>query len=85
MEAAGPPYMDRLKPTGLTRLIRALDSSRKGFYGAFREEAAFRQELLLAVLVPSSMVTARPASVAHRTDGAGAGGGTHQQRDRGHR
>ena len=43
--------MQRPKPRGLTRLIRALDSSRKGFMGAFREEAAFRQELLLAVVV----------------------------------
>ena len=43
--------MQRPKPRGLTRLIRALDSSRKGFSGAFREEAAFRQELLLAVVV----------------------------------
>jgi len=41
--------MERPKPRGLTRLFRALDSSRKGFSGAFREEAAFRQELLLAV------------------------------------
>ncbi|MEN9705356.1 MAG: hypothetical protein RLZZ393_1235 [Pseudomonadota bacterium] len=43
--------MDRLKPRGLTRLIRALESSRKGFLGAYREEAAFRQELWLAVVV----------------------------------
>jgi diacylglycerol kinase (ATP) len=43
--------MQRPKPRGLTRLFRALNSSRKGFMGAFREEAAFRQELLLAVVV----------------------------------
>ena len=43
--------MQRPKPRGLTRLIKALDSSRKGFAGAFREEAAFRQELLLAAVV----------------------------------
>lgn len=43
--------MERMKPTGITRLIRALESSRKGFLGAFREEAAFRQELLLAAVV----------------------------------
>jgi len=43
--------MDRLKPRGLTRLIRALESSRKGFLGAYREEAAFRRELWLAVVV----------------------------------
>jgi diacylglycerol kinase (ATP) len=42
---------DRLKPTGLTRLFRAFGNSLKGFTGAFREEAAFRQELALAVVV----------------------------------
>jgi diacylglycerol kinase (ATP) len=42
---------DRLKPTGLTRLFRAFGNSLKGFSGAFREEAAFRQELALAVVV----------------------------------
>jgi len=43
--------MDRMKPGGFTRLLRALESSRKGFAGAYREEAAFRQELWLAVVV----------------------------------
>jgi diacylglycerol kinase (ATP) len=38
-----------MKPSGFTRLFRALESSRKGFAGAYREEAAFRQELWLAV------------------------------------
>jgi diacylglycerol kinase (ATP) len=42
---------DRLKPTGLTRLVRAFGNSLKGFAGAFREEAAFRQELGLALVV----------------------------------
>jgi diacylglycerol kinase (ATP) len=42
---------DRLKPTGLTRLFRAFGNSLKGFKGAYREEAAFRQELALAVVV----------------------------------
>jgi diacylglycerol kinase (ATP) len=42
---------DRLKPTGFTRMFRALGTSMKGLAGAFREEAAFRQELALAVLV----------------------------------
>src|SRR5688572_31079868 len=41
----------RLKPTGFTRLFRAMGVSVKGLAGAFREEAAFRQELALAVLV----------------------------------
>ncbi len=43
--------MDRSKPTGLTRLVKAFGNSYKGFAGAFREEAAFRQELALAALV----------------------------------
>ena len=42
---------DRPKPTGLTRLFSAFGNSLKGFVGAFREEAAFRQELALAVVV----------------------------------
>ena len=42
---------DRPKPTGLVRLVRAFGNSGKGFAGAWREEAAFRQELALAALV----------------------------------
>jgi diacylglycerol kinase (ATP) len=42
---------ERLKPTGIMRLFRALRVSSQGFAGAFREEAAFRQELALAVVV----------------------------------
>ena len=40
----------RDKPRGFTRLLRAFDASRKGLIGAFREEAAFRQELAFAVI-----------------------------------
>jgi len=39
----------RDKPRGLSRMFRAFGASRKGLIGAFREEAAFRQELALAV------------------------------------
>ena len=42
---------DRLKPTGFSRMFRAFGASMKGFSGAFREEAAFRQELALAAVV----------------------------------
>jgi diacylglycerol kinase (ATP) len=42
---------DRQKPVGFTRMFRAFGASTKGLCGAFREEAAFRQELALAVLV----------------------------------
>lgn len=42
---------ERIKPRGLPRLLRAFGNSLRGFTGAFREEAAFRQELALALLV----------------------------------
>ena len=50
MEAEGAT-IDRYKPRGLTRLLRALGSSMRGLVGAYREEAAFRQELALAIVV----------------------------------
>jgi diacylglycerol kinase (ATP) len=43
--------MDRPKPRGMTRLFKALGASGRGFLGAFRDEAAFRQELALSVVV----------------------------------
>ena len=42
---------DRNKPTGLSRLIRSFGYSYQGFRLAWREEAAFRQEISLAVVV----------------------------------
>ena len=42
---------DRHKPTGITRLLRAFGYSFQGFRHAWREEAAFRQEAGLALLV----------------------------------
>lgn len=39
------------KPTGITRLLAAFASTWKGLAGAWREEAAFRQECMLAALV----------------------------------
>ncbi len=42
--------MNRGKPRGYTRLLRAFGSSAKGLSGAWREEAAFRQELAFAVI-----------------------------------
>jgi diacylglycerol kinase (ATP) len=50
MEAEGAT-LDRDKPRGLTRVLRALGSSARGLSGAFRCEAAFRQELAFAALV----------------------------------
>lgn len=45
--------IDRNKPSGVTRLLRAFGHSMRGFVGVYKHEAAFRQELLLAVvLVP---------------------------------
>ncbi len=46
-----PLAIDRSKPRGLTRLLRAFGASGRGLAGAFREEAAFRQELAFAALV----------------------------------
>src|SRR6202050_1163493 len=42
---------DRNKPTGITRLLRAFGYSFQGFMHTWREEAAFRQGSLLAVVV----------------------------------
>jgi diacylglycerol kinase (ATP) len=43
--------LERPKPRGITRVLRACGASWRGLAGAFREEAAFRQELSLAVVV----------------------------------
>jgi diacylglycerol kinase (ATP) len=51
---------DRNKPTGMTRLLRAFGYSFQGFRHAWREEAAFRQELLLSLLlVPAGLYLGR--------------------------
>src|SRR5262245_32680596 len=42
---------DRPKLSGLNRLMLAFVNSWKGFRGALREEAAFRQEVALAVVL----------------------------------
>jgi diacylglycerol kinase (ATP) len=50
----------RDKPTGLTRVARAFGYSYQGFRYAWREEAAFRQELCLAaVVVPAGLYLGR--------------------------
>ena len=50
----------RDKPTGLTRIVRAFGYSWQGFRYAWREEAAFRQELCLAAaLVPAGLYLGR--------------------------
>ena len=48
---SSPEPMAREKPRGLTRILRAAGASWKGLLGAYREEAAFRQELGLTFLV----------------------------------
>ncbi len=50
MEADGAA-VERFKSRGLTRVLRAFASSMRGLSGAYRDEAAFRQELALATLV----------------------------------
>src|SRR5271167_3552121 len=42
---------DRNKPTGITRLLRAFGYSLQGFRYTWREEAAFRQEVALSLVV----------------------------------
>jgi diacylglycerol kinase (ATP) len=42
---------NRNKPSGMTRLLKAFGNSMKGFVGVYQHEAAFRQELLLAVVL----------------------------------
>src|ERR1700687_1452153 len=41
----------RHKPTGITRLLRAFGYSFQGFRHTWREDAAFRQEVLLSLVV----------------------------------
>ena len=53
MDARSSSTLSRPKPVGATRVLQAFVSSARGLVGAFRSEAAFRQELALgAVLVP---------------------------------
>ena len=50
--AVGRCVLDnREKPQGLRRLVNSFGNSWKGFRGAWQEEAAFRQECALALLV----------------------------------
>ena len=50
---ANSASLDRPKPRGITRIVRAASASWLGLTGCFREEAAFRQELgLSVVLIP---------------------------------
>ena len=48
---SSPEIMAREKPRGLTRILKAAGASWKGLVGAYRDEAAFRQELALSALV----------------------------------
>jgi len=43
--------LDRYKPRGVLRVLRAVGASGRGLAGAFRDEAAFRQELAFATIV----------------------------------
>jgi len=45
------PDMRRPKSSGWQRFLRSFGASYRGFCGAFRSEAAFRQELVVAVPV----------------------------------
>jgi diacylglycerol kinase (ATP) len=50
-ETARSSIQDRPKLAGMRRLILAFVNSWQGFKGAFRSEAAFRQEVALAVVL----------------------------------
>ena len=50
MEADGAA-VERYKPRGFARVLRAFGSSMRGLSGAYRDEAAFRQELAFAAVV----------------------------------
>jgi diacylglycerol kinase (ATP) len=51
---------DRNKPTGITRLLRAFGYSFQGFMHTWREESAFRQEVLLSVaVIPAGLYLGR--------------------------
>ena len=57
--------LDRYKPRGATRVVRALGASLRGLAGAFRDEAAFRQELAFAaVVIPLGLWLGTAASSA---------------------
>ena len=43
--------VNRYKQRGASRIVRAMAASARGLRGAFRDEAAFRQELALALVV----------------------------------
>lgn len=43
--------MERAKPAGSARVWKAFGASYRGYRGAFRGEAAFRQELAIALVV----------------------------------
>jgi hypothetical protein len=63
---SSPETMAREKPRGLTRILRAAQASWKGLLGAYREEAAFRQELGLSAFwsYPWACGWGEPASSA---------------------
>jgi diacylglycerol kinase (ATP) len=51
---------DREKPIGMTRFLRAFGYSYQGFRHAWREEAAFRQEVWLSMLlIPAGLYLGR--------------------------
>jgi len=65
---SAPETLVREKPQGLTRILRAAGASWKGLAGAYREEAAFRQELALSILViPMGLWLVAPAWSGRRS------------------
>jgi diacylglycerol kinase (ATP) len=50
-DVSGPRMIERDKPKGINRLILACAYSWRGLRAAWREEAAFRQEVTLSLVV----------------------------------
>jgi diacylglycerol kinase (ATP) len=60
MRHAVENLVERVKPIGMTRFLRAFGYSFQGFKHAWREEAAFRQEVgLSALLIPLGVFLGR--------------------------
>lgn len=53
-----------MKNTGITRIIKACTYSRDGLIDTFKSEAAFRQELLLAVVLTPFALYFAPDKIA---------------------
>jgi diacylglycerol kinase (ATP) len=62
-ENSTPPAFDKSGNTGMTRIINAARFSAQGLKSAFRRESAFRQEIIVfVILLPVGFMIARSLS-----------------------